>query len=295
MTARPFLVLALVAVAAAGCEPTPTGPATPLDPQFAGTGSPRFTEAAASGPGTAGQLFVSFKMAGVGAKAPNVITGSATGAALWACRREGLEFDGWPAPEIVNELVSGTFPITGTGQVSGAGTVSPPPNELDCAVGFHAPVLVSVEYSDVQVAHPDAGSFAIPGTFARAFHTFPDHDLPVITDVTAAQTTLTLDGGTLQTSVSITNPGFLLEGIIVQAWITQGDAWRAAGGASVSCGAELGELPTGTCTVQQGVGVSELADGYGTLEPGPARLEIHLRGSPSVRVLSGWRMDITLQ
>lgn len=297
MSMRPLAALALLTAITTACEQTPTSPAVETEPRFAGTGSPRFTEASATGPTTAGQLAISFRMTGVGAKASNLITGSAQGSAVWACRFGTEEFDGFPAPQVLAGPVSGTTTASsGNGQVSGSVTVNPAAHSLDCAAGNHQPVLVSSDFTSVAVTHPDAEPLPVPGTFTRTFFTLPTDPLPVFTAFQPAQTTLAIEGAGVSYTATIQNPGGALSGIAVQMWVKQGSAWRAAGGASVNCGGALGELPNGTCNVQGSAFASnDGTAGAGTLVAGPAVLEINLRGSPSVRVLAGARVDITLQ
>jgi hypothetical protein len=296
MSARPLAVLGLLTAFATACEPDPTAPPYGGDPQFASAGSPRFTAASATGPNSVGQLAIAFQMAGVGAKASNLITANAAGRAVWACRFGTQEFDGFPAPQIVVVPVSSTSAAAmSRGQISGSLALSTPGNSLDCAAGHHRPVLVSTEFTSAEVTHPDAQPLAIPGTFAQTYHTLPTGTLPTITSVQLAHTTFTIEGDAVSSAVTIENTGFLIPVVILQAWIKQGDTWRAAGGPAFNCGGEPNELPTGSCTLQANPFASNSAAGEGTLVPGAAVLEFIVRESPSVRALAGWRVNITLQ
>ena len=77
-------------------------------------------------------------------------------------------------------------------------------------------------------------------------------------------------GATFNTTITNHTPAPLI-GIAVQAWVVQGTARRAAGGALISCNADLGVLPPGPCTrVGDGVYPSNAAAGIGTLVAGSA-------------------------
>ena len=75
----------------------------------------------------------------------------------------------------------------------------------------------------------------------------------------------------------IRNTGPSLSNVVIQTWITQGTARRAAGGRTIQCGTVTpGVLPTiDSCSVPSEVGaMNDPASGNGTLVPGPAILEI---------------------
>jgi hypothetical protein len=66
--------------------------------------------------------------------------------------------------------------------------------------------------------------------------------------------------------------------VVVQGWVDQPGASRAAGGAQVSCGAGTGVLPNGTCSYSGGLSTNNTAAaGFGTLTPGPATGRIELK------------------
>jgi hypothetical protein len=79
-------------------------------------------------------------------------------------------------------------------------------------------------------------------------------------------------------TATIQNTGPSLSTVVLQAYITQGTASRAAGGRQVECtGAPGGQLPTGTCTMESFVVPFNAPNGgSGTLLPGPATVEIDL-------------------
>lgn len=137
-------------------------------PAFAA--NPHFIKAGASGPDTAGNLTVSFKIAGLGDTVTTTVTASANATAVYACQNNGGNFPSDPKKEEVAGPVSasGEFTSGKNGQITDSLTLMPPASTLDCPPG-QTEVLVSVSYTNVQVTEPNAGSESIPGTFARTF------------------------------------------------------------------------------------------------------------------------------
>jgi len=87
-------------------------------------------------------------------------------------------------------------------------------------------------------------------------------------------------GGTgISYSFDLINTGATLSPfVVVQGWIDQPGASRAAGGAQVSCGAGTGILPNGTCPYSGSLASNNTTSaGYGTLTPGPATGRIELK------------------
>lgn len=110
-------------------------------------------------------------------------------------------------------------------------------------------------------------------------------------------TTIQIGGLGAAFNTTITNhTAVALTGIGVQAWITQGLARRAAGGALVFCNADLGVLPPGTCTrIGDGVFPSNASAGTGTLVPGSAAAIIQVIELDGGRVvLDSLTIPITL-
>jgi hypothetical protein len=299
MTIQRTVLLSCLTALLAACTDPPTGSLVVGDPLFAGVGAPRFTEATGTPPSatsTTGAMSITFKMSGLGSKAGNVVTATATGDAVWACRFGTGEFDAFPAPQAVSQSVNAASAVAmKNGQVSGTMSLNPPANPLVCAVPNRTAVLISTSFDGVQLSHPDAETLPIIGTFNRTFFTLPTETLPILTNVQPEATTMTIGSGLLNYTATIENAGPPLSSVVLQSWVSQGTAWRAAAGSVVNCGGAGGDLPTGTCTDQNYAGVSNATPGNGTLVPGPAVLEIQLRGSPSVRALAGWRINVTLQ
>ena len=102
---------------------------------------------------------------------------------------------------------------------------------------------------------------------------------PTIVSVVPASNYVVLDkvGTYTDATVTIDNPGAAGSTYLVQGWISQGTARRAAGGTNVTCGGTSGLLPNGTC-VQPTVIVADnvSSSGSGTLVPGPATFELEL-------------------
>jgi hypothetical protein len=101
---------------------------------------------------------------------------------------------------------------------------------------------------------------------------------PTITAITPASTSVVLGSGFTSETVTIDNPGADTSIVIVQNWIVQGSARRAAGGTDVHCGSlPIGDLPSGTCTTPADIVADNgPSSGTGTLVTGPATLEVDL-------------------
>jgi hypothetical protein len=132
--------------------------------------SPHFINASASGPNGAGNLSVSFKIAGLGDTITTTVTANADATAVYACRNNGGNFPSDPKKQEDTGTVtaSGDFTSGRNGQITGSLTLSPPASTLDCPSG-QTEVLVSVIYTNVEVCEPSAGCESIAGTFPRTF------------------------------------------------------------------------------------------------------------------------------
>ena len=134
--------------------------------------NPHFINASASGPNAAGNLTVSFKIAGLGANETITITTTADATAVYACQNNGGNFPSDPKKTQVSGPVSasGDFTSGKNGQITGSLTLSPPPATLNCPGGQHE-VLVSVSYTNVEIFAEGVSPEDIPGTFSRTFFT----------------------------------------------------------------------------------------------------------------------------
>jgi hypothetical protein len=130
---------------------------------------PHFIRAAASGPDSAGDLTVDFKIAGLGDNVTLTVTASADATALYACRNKGGNFPSDPKKQEVSGPVSasGDFTSGKNGQITGSLTLSPPATTLVCPSGQRV-VLARVSYTNVQVSG-GGDTESIPGTFSRIF------------------------------------------------------------------------------------------------------------------------------
>lgn len=100
-----------------------------------------------------------------------------------------------------------------------------------------------------------------------------------ITSVTVNPQNFAIDGPPTSVTVVLSNPtGAAVTGLRLAELITQtfGPASRAAGGASLSCGAGDGVMPTGDCTMTISASASNSAAGTGTLIAQLAYLEVDL-------------------
>jgi hypothetical protein len=110
--------------------------------------------------------------------------------------------------------------------------------------------------------------------------------MPTIASLVLESTSI-LIGGERNYTVQIQNPGFPMEDVFIQGLMLQdagnGEVMKGAGGTNLTCGAESGDLPTGTCSVQFTVAASSDAVG-GALQPGLARFVLYLYKSNGIDV-----------
>jgi len=100
-----------------------------------------------------------------------------------------------------------------------------------------------------------------------------------VTSVAANPQNFAIDGPSTTVTVVLNNAtGASVSGLRLSELITQslGPASRAAGGASLSCGAGDGVMPTGDCTMTLSASASNSAAGTGTLIAQLASLEVDL-------------------
>ncbi|MDJ0748631.1 MAG: hypothetical protein QNJ11_04055 [Woeseiaceae bacterium] len=102
---------------------------------------------------------------------------------------------------------------------------------------------------------------------------------PVSVNVSLGSTVLTIGGSLVPYTANISNTGSELSPVILQAYIEQPGASRAAGGLQVNCAA-TGVLPAGVCPVSFTLEADNQNAGSGTLVPGPAtaRFDVQLGG-----------------
>ncbi len=97
-----------------------------------------------------------------------------------------------------------------------------------------------------------------------------------ISSLTLQSTTLTIDGPSVEWTAILNNPGGTRNDVTLQGEIFQGTAEKGAGGTSVTCGAAIGVLPPGACTVSFTAVASNSTGGIGTLVPGAATFRLQL-------------------
>ncbi len=83
-------------------------------------------------------------------------------------------------------------------------------------------------------------------------------------------------GSSITYTATLRNPGASLSNVVLQGWINQGTARRAAGGSMVMCGAGVGVLPNGSFNVSGSIVASNTTGGAGTLVDGAATFELQL-------------------
>ena len=102
--------------------------------------------------------------------------------------------------------------------------------------------------------------------------------LPSIVDVLLEISKLTIGGPSVPYAATLLNPGTGdLSVVVLQAFIQQPGASRAAGGFQVTCGAAIGVLPPGTCNTNFTLNASNTGAGSGTLIAGSATAVFELR------------------
>ena len=121
-------------------------------------------------------------------------------------------------------------------------------------------------------------------------------DLPLaLVNVALTTTTLNIGGPTVSYTASIDNSTVSTASVVVlQAFVDQPGASRAAGGLLVPCGPSLGDLAPGPCNVNFTVIASNSTAGSGTLTPGPAIARFELRIGIGGTVLDTFSVPVTL-
>jgi len=138
-------------------------------------------------------------------------------------------------------------------------------------------VTANVDSAPNNVVESNENNAATGPTFTVA----PASDVR-ITSVSLSSTTLTI-GGTAgafnvpYTATIVNGTDATLSVVLIQAYVDQGAAHRAANGADVTCGPVVGALPPGTCPFAFSVEASNGTAGSGTLVPGDATARFELK------------------
>jgi hypothetical protein len=102
---------------------------------------------------------------------------------------------------------------------------------------------------------------------------------PAIVSINPASSYVVLDKPNTSTDFTATiyNPGVPRSTVLIQGWIRQGTARRAAGGTNVTCGSLGGTLPNGECLQSSVIDANNgPSAGTGTLVSGSATFELEL-------------------
>jgi uncharacterized protein YjbI with pentapeptide repeats len=115
-----------------------------------------------------------------------------------------------------------------------------------------------------------------------------------IDSIILSSTTLTIEGASVAYTADISNvTGSSMSPVVLQAYIEQPGASRAAGGLQVNCGL-TGLLPPGNCNISFSLNANNTSSaGSGTLVAGPATARFELRLGASV--IDTLTVPITLQ
>ena len=134
--------------------------------------SPHFLSCGVSGVNSDGTLDASFRIAGLGSNQSITVTASADAVATYGCINKGQNCPNAANKSTVTGTVTaqGTFTSGKNGSVRGSLTVNPPPNTTLTCPGGQTLVLVSVDYTNVSLSAPGAGTCdTSPGTFGANF------------------------------------------------------------------------------------------------------------------------------
>jgi hypothetical protein len=204
-----------------------------------------------------------------------------------------LQNPGFPQTDIIlqGEMVQGSV-------VKGAGGFS-----IDCGSGLgNLPTITTgsctMRFSATALADNFGGAL-VPGAASFVLHLYRspaggtqvEYDTetiavtllsnnPTLNSVTPAWSYVPLGSGFTEYKAVIANPGAVASDVVLQGWISQGTARRAAGGTSIVCnGGPIGLLPPGTCIMMADIVASNdpIVGGDGTLVLGPATLEVELK------------------
>jgi len=117
---------------------------------------------------------------------------------------------------------------------------------------------------------------------------------PVLGAPSPAASSVIIGGSTVSYSTTLQNPGPSRSNVVLQGFINQGTARRAAGGLAVNLGAGTGVLPTGlSFDVSGSIVASNTTSGTGTLVPGAATFELQLLGNGTT--LGSQSVPVTLE
>jgi hypothetical protein len=106
---------------------------------------------------------------------------------------------------------------------------------------------------------------------------------PYISNLVLSFTSLVINGTSGDYTVTLQNPTTGDQSLLlVQGYVTQGTAYRGAGGTNVLCGSASGTLPPGTCSFSFTAGVNNSLPGNGALVAGPAVFRLELLKSDGV-------------
>jgi hypothetical protein len=148
---------------------------------------------------------------------------------------------------------------------------------------------VATVNSEGQVTGVSAGTATITatsvadGTKSATATVTVHNECARIDSVTLSSSTLVIGGDNVTYSAVLSNAtGEPIGDAAVQAWIEQGSARRAAGGANVSCGESDNTLPTGTCDFQFSIVAKNSLSGTGTLVPGEATALFELKSGSTI-------------
>jgi len=134
--------------------------------------NPHFLSCDVTGVNSNGTLSSDFRLAGLGSNVSITVTVTADATATYACLNRGQNCPNADNKSTVTGTVTaqGTFTSGKNGSVRGSLTVNPPPNNTLTCPGGQTLVLVSVNYTNVTLSAPGAGTCnTSPGNFGANF------------------------------------------------------------------------------------------------------------------------------
>lgn len=205
----------------------------------------------------------------------------------------GLRLESWVVQDTARRKAGGTTLQCGSGDgILPPGTCSmlgtAAASDTASGTGTLVPGPATVEFDLIQ--NTGSGDVIVDTAFA-------DVNLvagtPKISSFDPTSTFVVIGGTATPYTATIDNPGAPLDTVLLQGWVSQDTARRAAGGGQVTCGGPVGYLPTGSCTEGGEIVASNTDAGSGTLVPGPATFVLQLKQSNAI-VFDSTTAGITL-
>lgn len=192
---------------------------------------------------------------------------------------QGVQLQGWFVQGLVRRAAGGTLVSCGSSAGAfppGTCTMTSPASASNAGAGTGTLVPGPATFELHLIQSSGGGNTTFDVKTVAVTLTV---NAPTIVSITPASSFVVLDkpGAFTQYTTAIHNPGAPRSIVIIQGWISQGAARRAAGGQQVTCGGTSGTLPNGACTEASVIVANNgPSAGSGTLVPGAATFELEL-------------------